>query len=126
MVTLLQTIPLNMAPESDIPPGVLYKNRFRNVLPNAHTRVPLPLLYSEPHSDFINANFVRVSTGMRCHHANSVFFIFFIVFFHEFVASTVQCTASNLYTVCCMADSRLSVTAHCTHSVLDWQTAGPQ
>eukprot|EP00117_Sycon_ciliatum_P031628 scpid5507/ scgid24698/ Sushi, von Willebrand factor type A, EGF and pentraxin domain-containing protein 1; CCP module-containing protein 22; Polydom; Selectin-like osteoblast-derived protein; Serologically defined breast cancer antigen NY-BR-38 len=54
-----RTIPLNMAPESDIPPGVLYKNRFRNVLPNAHTRVPLPLLYSEPHSDFINANFVR-------------------------------------------------------------------
>ena len=57
----MQTIPMNMATEEDIPPGSGFKNRYLNVLPNAHSRVPLPLLFDSPHSDYINANFVRVS-----------------------------------------------------------------
>eukprot|EP00036_Acanthoecidae_sp_10tr_P023927 CAMPEP_0206317818 /NCGR_PEP_ID=MMETSP0106_2-20121207/16837_1 /ASSEMBLY_ACC=CAM_ASM_000206 /TAXON_ID=81532 /ORGANISM="Acanthoeca-like sp., Strain 10tr" /LENGTH=2291 /DNA_ID=CAMNT_0053749433 /DNA_START=151 /DNA_END=7026 /DNA_ORIENTATION=+ len=55
---------LNMAQPNDIPPDTLWLNRYRNVLPNAHSRVPLPPLPQAASEDettastFINANFV--------------------------------------------------------------------
>ncbi|KAI6645950.1 Mucin-like protein [Oopsacas minuta] len=43
----------------DIPPACELKNRFTNILPPPHSRVPLFLKYGLPNSDYINANFIR-------------------------------------------------------------------
>ena len=43
----------------DIPPACEDMNRFRNILPPPHSRVPLFLKYGLPNSDYINANFIR-------------------------------------------------------------------
>ena len=41
------------------PPACELKNRFTNILPPPHSRVPLFLKYGLPNSDYINANFIR-------------------------------------------------------------------
>ena len=68
----------------DVPPGAENKNRYRNILPSKctpqreqctllvlpddlspssdpHTRVPLFLKFGVANSDYINANYIRVS-----------------------------------------------------------------
>eukprot|EP00038_Savillea_parva_P003466 m.126011 g.126011 ORF g.126011 m.126011 type:complete len:2186 (+) comp11181_c0_seq1:341-6898(+) len=57
---------LNMAPPTDIPQGTIDLNRYRNVLPNAVSRVPLPPIAgapSDPTATFVNANFVEGVDG---------------------------------------------------------------
>ena len=55
VMMLLYTIPS----VDDIPPACELKNRFTNILPPPHSRVPLFLKYGLPNSDYINANFIR-------------------------------------------------------------------
>ena len=45
----------------DIPAGAETKNRYANVIPIPDTRVLLTFQEDVPNSDYINANFVRVS-----------------------------------------------------------------
>ena len=47
----------------DLPPGSEDRNRYANVLPVPETRVVLEQKTGAPNSDYINANYVRVSTG---------------------------------------------------------------
>lgn len=80
-----QSIPAFMASESDVPRDCESKNRYMNVLPSNNykgrngrglkdfslfalapsSRVPLFLRFGEPGSDYINANFVRVSLKLK-------------------------------------------------------------
>eukprot|EP00118_Oscarella_pearsei_P015500 m.140176 g.140176 ORF g.140176 m.140176 type:complete len:960 (+) comp38296_c0_seq1:140-3019(+) len=59
LIEEFQNIPTHMAGEGDIPPDCQNKNRYNNVLPTPHSRVPLFLRFGDPCSDYINANFVR-------------------------------------------------------------------
>jgi len=45
----------------DIPQGAEKKNRYANVIPMPDTRVLLTFQEEQPNSDYINANYVRVS-----------------------------------------------------------------
>nr|XP_054358624.1 receptor-type tyrosine-protein phosphatase C-like [Pongo pygmaeus] len=51
-------------------PANTTKNRYPHVLPYDHSRVRLTQLEGEPHSDYINANFIpghtRPPTGIHC------------------------------------------------------------
>lgn len=50
-----------VAPRPDeLPPGAETRNRYANVIPLPETRVVLSLRDGEPHSDYINANFIKV------------------------------------------------------------------
>ncbi|XP_062517395.1 uncharacterized protein LOC134192662 [Corticium candelabrum] len=59
LISEYQSIPPMMASEEDIPRDCQNKNRYNNVLPSPHTRVPLFLRFGQPNSDYINANYVR-------------------------------------------------------------------
>ena len=48
----------------DLPPGSEDRNRYANVLPVPETRVVLEQKTGAPNSDYINANYVRVSTAV--------------------------------------------------------------
>ncbi|XP_022247102.1 uncharacterized protein LOC106463795 isoform X2 [Limulus polyphemus] len=52
-------IPMNMPRVDEAPPGTEVKNRYANVIPVPETRVFLTPRPGEPHSDYINANYVR-------------------------------------------------------------------
>lgn len=45
----------------DIPNGAEAKNRYANVIPMPDSRVLLTFQDEQPNSDYINANYVRVS-----------------------------------------------------------------
>lgn len=47
----------------ELPEGAETKNRYANVIPLPETRVHLSIRDGDPLSDYINANFVRVSEG---------------------------------------------------------------
>ena len=52
----------NVSPTlDDIPQGAETKNRYANVIPMPDTRVLLTFQEDQANSDYINANFVRVS-----------------------------------------------------------------
>ncbi|XP_064396412.1 receptor-type tyrosine-protein phosphatase zeta-like isoform X2 [Halichondria panicea] len=53
-----KSVPSNSAKLMDLLPQEKAKNRYRNVLPNAHSRVHLSDL-GEPGSTYINANYIR-------------------------------------------------------------------
>ena len=48
----------------DIPNGAEAKNRYANVIPMPDTRVLLTFQDEQPNSDYINANYVRVSMNL--------------------------------------------------------------
>ena len=58
-------IPLNSPGESEIPYGCMHLNRFKNILPNRHSRVLLSPSFDPEtgvailFSDYINANYIR-------------------------------------------------------------------
>jgi protein tyrosine phosphatase len=54
-------VPVVHARMDELPPGGETKNRYANVIPLPETRVPMTKRGSDPLSEYINANFVRVS-----------------------------------------------------------------
>lgn len=54
-------IPQVTARANEVPPGCETKNRYANVIPLPETRVFLKASDNDPHSDYINANYVTVS-----------------------------------------------------------------
>lgn len=54
-------IPVIAGQASEVPAGCESKNRYANVIPLPETRVYLTKIDREPNSEYINANFVRVS-----------------------------------------------------------------
>jgi protein tyrosine phosphatase len=63
IINEFEAIPTNLISMDDVPPGAESKNRYRNILPNPHTRVPLFLKFGVANSDYINANYIRGSIG---------------------------------------------------------------
>ncbi|XP_065194398.1 sushi, von Willebrand factor type A, EGF and pentraxin domain-containing protein 1-like isoform X2 [Sycon ciliatum] len=59
LIQQFKSVPTNLCTSDQIPPGTETKNRYTNVLPNPHTRVPLRLKFNEPNSDYINGNYIR-------------------------------------------------------------------
>jgi protein tyrosine phosphatase len=55
-------IPQVTANVDDLPEGAERKNRYANVIPLPETRVQLTPREGDPLSDYINANYVHVST----------------------------------------------------------------
>ena len=56
-----------VAPKPDeMPVGADAKNRYANVIPLPETRVTLSCRGGDPLSQYINANYVRVSSSSRC------------------------------------------------------------
>lgn len=53
------SLPSNMVTMAEVPPGAEEKNRYKDVLPNPHSRVALFLKFGVPNSDYINANYIR-------------------------------------------------------------------
>ncbi|XP_076338591.1 uncharacterized protein LOC143240282 isoform X2 [Tachypleus tridentatus] len=56
-------IPMNMPRVDEALPGTEVKNRYANIIPVPETRVFLKPRPGEPHSDYINANYVRGYDG---------------------------------------------------------------
>lgn len=54
-------VPVVTARMDELPPGAESKNRYANVIPLPETRVSLTMRGSDLLSEYINANFVRVS-----------------------------------------------------------------
>lgn len=61
------SLPTNAATEADLPEGVTVKtmNRYKNILPNAHSRVVLDQIGDDVTSSYINANFITSFDGTR-------------------------------------------------------------
>ena len=59
-----QDIPDNHTDSIEVS-GSASKNRYPKILPNPATRVVLPSIPGDPLSDYINANYIRVSTGSQ-------------------------------------------------------------
>lgn len=57
-----EEIPQITARTSELPEGCETKNRYANVIPLPETRVFLNVIEGYPNSDYINANYVTVST----------------------------------------------------------------
>jgi len=53
-------VPVVHARLDELPHGAEAKNRYANVIPLPETRVPMTKRGSDPLSEYINANFVRV------------------------------------------------------------------
>lgn len=49
----------------ELPPGAETKNRYANVIPLPETRVHLTIKDNDNLSDYINANYVRVSSKIK-------------------------------------------------------------
>ena len=58
-----ENIPLNKVSYNSLPPFSDDRNRYYDILPNAHSRVVLPEIPDVPGSSYINANFVRGFEG---------------------------------------------------------------
>lgn len=56
-----EDIPVITAQASEVPLGCESKNRYANVIPLPETRVYLTKIEGDINSDYINANFIRVS-----------------------------------------------------------------
>ena len=54
-------LPNNLASLSDRPPDTENMNRYANVIPNPESRVQLTLSTKDGQTDYINANYMRVS-----------------------------------------------------------------
>eukprot|EP00035_Acanthoeca_spectabilis_P014701 m.285279 g.285279 ORF g.285279 m.285279 type:complete len:738 (+) comp16200_c2_seq1:85-2298(+) len=60
----------NLTWEDEIPECVRSKvyNRYMDILPNPKTRVPLPVINSDPRTEYVNANYVRGPSGNPKHY----------------------------------------------------------
>lgn len=56
-----EQIPQITAKTSELPSGCETKNRYANIIPLPESRVFLKTFDNDPHSDYINANYVTVS-----------------------------------------------------------------
>lgn len=62
IISEFSEIPSVTVRPEEVPPGCEDKNRYSNVLPLPETRVPLKCIGNDPTTEYINANFVTVSS----------------------------------------------------------------
>ncbi|CDQ64040.1 unnamed protein product [Oncorhynchus mykiss] len=58
------------------------KNRYGNIIAYDHTRVRLQLLDGDPHSDYMNANYIDVSMRQRRREGNGLLLFIIMSYFH--------------------------------------------
>lgn len=76
IISEFNEIPTITARADEVPPGCESKNRYSNVIPLPETRVMLKQISGDESSEYINANYVRVSYKKFYRvPADSVYFI---------------------------------------------------